>query len=306
MPIANCPICRSPGRARMHTKRAVLARCPRCGLVFLPEQPDREHIRALYGDEYRPPEGRIRGLAGRMFAFAGRRRARRLFRALRKGFSGELRCLDVGCGGGEFLEEMARLGVGCVGTELTEEAARGARARGLDVRVGDLTDLSLEEGSFHLATMWHVLEHTPRPLDELREVRRTLLPGGLLVLAVPNVSSIQSAVAGARWVHLDFPRHLWHFDPETLSRLVMGAGLEVARVRHLCLEQGAFGWLSVLAGLLGLSGLPREFLRGRLKGPARRMAFAASAAACLPAVLLALAEALLKRGGAVELWAVKR
>src|SRR2546430_10461084 len=52
----------------------------------------------------------------------------------------------------------------------------------------------------------------------LRECARRLAPGGLLIANVPNFSSWQSRFAGSKWTHLDVPRHLVHYTPQSMAR----------------------------------------------------------------------------------------
>jgi SAM-dependent methyltransferase len=56
---------------------------------------------------------------------------------------------------------------------------------GQAMRVMDLTDLSLADGSQSLVFCSHVLEHIPDDASAMREMRRVLRPGGFAVIQVP-------------------------------------------------------------------------------------------------------------------------
>ena len=67
--------------------------------------------------------------------------------------------------------------------------------------------------------MWHVLEHLddrlgPSPTCAAR------CPGGRLIVAVPNLSSLQARIGGDRWFHQDIPRHRTHFTEGGLLMLL--------------------------------------------------------------------------------------
>lgn len=136
----------------------------------------------------------------------------------------------------------------------------------------------------------------------------------MLVVAVPNLESLQAAFAGADWFHLDIPRHYWHFGEKGLRRLIERHGLRVARVDHFSFEQNPYGWLQ---SLYNRAGFEFNLLYDVLKNPdsrGRRLRErpwqTAGALALLPvflpaALLLMLVETLLRRGGTLELYAVK-
>ena len=52
------------------------------------------------------------------------------------------------------------------------------------------------------------------------------------MVSVPNNDSLQARLGGEDWLHLDIPRHIYHFAPGSLTRLVEQAGLRVERIGH--------------------------------------------------------------------------
>ncbi len=74
-----------------------------------------------------------------------------------------------------------------------------------------------------------------------------MAPGGRLIVAVPNLASLQARIGGDRWFHQDVPRHRTHFTSAGAVAIVSGAGFEVDRVRHLVIEQNPLGmWQTLL------------------------------------------------------------
>jgi 2-polyprenyl-3-methyl-5-hydroxy-6-metoxy-1,4-benzoquinol methylase len=96
---------------------------------------------------------------------------------------------------------------------------------------GDLSSPELAGLSFELVTMRQSLEHVHDPLEVLRQARGLLVPGGTLMVWVPNIDSLPFRWSGAAWYGLDLPRHLVHFTPSTLRRMVAEAGFQVGRLR---------------------------------------------------------------------------
>ena len=79
--------------------------------------------------------------------------------------------------------------------------------------------------------MWQALEHVHDPLRVLCEAHRLLVPGGKIVVAVPNMDSLPYRWFGRAWQGLDLPRHLTHFSPRTLHKMLQRAGFQVGPVR---------------------------------------------------------------------------
>ncbi|HMB67964.1 MAG TPA: class I SAM-dependent methyltransferase [bacterium] len=235
--------------------------CPRCGLHWLDPRPRPESLpdlyRGYYTHESRAAEqasgktGRLRDaiLASRM-GYLERRPSSAAWRVAGRlaGWIGPIRetvemgvmrlpartrgrLLDVGCGAGRFLLKMRSLGWDVAGVEVDSRAAAIARDRGLDVYEGGLEPGLVPSSSFDVITLNHVIEHVPDPVETIALCRHALRPSGRLVLTTPNTSSWGHRSLGDRWFHLDVPRHLFLFDPETLVACVTRAGLTVRDLR---------------------------------------------------------------------------
>jgi 2-polyprenyl-3-methyl-5-hydroxy-6-metoxy-1,4-benzoquinol methylase len=77
------------------------------------------------------------------------------------------RALDVGCGDGHLLIQLAgdrRASLRLEGVEFSEAAARAAEARGLTVHRGRIEDVSLPEATFDLVIMNQLIEHVADPV----------------------------------------------------------------------------------------------------------------------------------------------
>jgi ubiquinone/menaquinone biosynthesis C-methylase UbiE len=99
--------------------------------------------------------------------------------------------VDIGCGGGALVRDLAGLGAHVVGVEVSEAQlapalARG-RARGARYLVGSAQQLPLKDASVDVAVFMRTLHHVPLPdlTQALREARRVLRPGGAVYVAEP-------------------------------------------------------------------------------------------------------------------------
>lgn len=140
--------------------------------------------------------------------------------------------LDVGCGGGRFLNRMKRRGWQVEGIDFDGQAANRVATRyGITAHVGDLTQCALPADSFDAITLSQTIEHLYNPQATLNECLRLLKPGGLLVMTSPNVESIGAAEFGACWRGWEAPRHLHLFSVGSLRGLAQHSGFAVTEAQ---------------------------------------------------------------------------
>jgi SAM-dependent methyltransferase len=216
--------------------RFAVVECKRCGLRFTNPRPDETGIARFYPPSYgphsKPPRSRFRrslpGVLGRLH--------RRLTDPQQFGlpWQGQGRLLDVGCGNGTFLYRMRQQGWNVVGLDVSEAAVDMVRdVLRLPAIQGTLPHPMIPPQSFDVITMWQSLEHMHRPLEALREAYRVLVPGGRLMVSVPNIESAAYRWFSSSWFGLDLPRHLVHFSPSTLEAIVRAAGFEAIQLHTL-------------------------------------------------------------------------
>jgi SAM-dependent methyltransferase len=251
--------------------------------------PTEAELERAYAGFYRPCSGRFSGPGDAILRYSRSRLASRLDAIAPQG-----PVLDVGAGEGTLVRALRARGRDALGLE--------RHAPTPELRDAEITEI---DGEWAAVVFWHSLEHLREPGRALEHAARLLLPGGLLVVAVPNAASLQARVFGDRWFALDLPRHLVHPTAEALLHRLRSAGLAPDRVSYLRAGQIVFGWLHGLVG--SLPGAPdlydairRPEARQRPLGAARRAAIVAAAIVLLPlAGVAALVEAALGRGGTV-------
>ena len=217
--------------------------------------------------------------------------------------------LEVGAGTGWMLRALRERGWRALGNERSLEAALAARAAaGVPIFVGDLGAVR-PAPALDLVIMFHVLEHLANPLAELRAVARRLRSGGVLVLGLPNIASWQARLSGRHWMHLDVPRHLCHFTPDSIERALAVSGYRMTRIDFRSYEHDPFGWVQSTLDRLGFE---HGLLIKQLTGMKRRSGAFTTLAALVLAVPLgvvglvaALASWRAGAGAVMEVWAVR-
>ncbi len=259
--LRHCPVCLRPHESKSRFSRGewVLRDCPATGLLYLENPPGYVALESEYAFEVTMQQERVRRrqaepLYSRLSAFTKQLRLRLLpkrnkfLRLARKTWHAcarpsEFRVLDVGCGFGNMLEGIAAAfaaeGVRVLpfGVEISKELSRisGERFGPLGGRVinGPATEgiRAFPEGHFHCALLSSYLEHETAPGDVLAALRGRLVPGGHVLIKVPNFASWNRQARGAKWCGFRFPDHVNYFTPQALRRQVEAAGLGVARMK---------------------------------------------------------------------------
>ena len=141
------------------------------------------------------------------------------------------RLLEIGCGPGLLLAHARSQGWDVVGLEPDPRFANYARAHyGFELIEALLPQARAPDGAFDAVLLLHVIEHMPDPLADLREARRLLKPGGMLVVETPRFDSFMFKLLGKRERSLNnWPGHIYFFTVPTLRRLLKIAGFEVVR-----------------------------------------------------------------------------
>jgi len=311
-----CPICSQPdssfflsGRDYLssYTRRFTLVKCAGCGLIRLDPQQEPEDGQALYQpDYYREMKG-ISKILETLFL----NERKRIVEKFKKP-PGAL--LDLGCGTGGFLKVMARGGWKAQGIEKSDKIKKYSTEEN-KIYCADLLDMKFDGGSFDVITLWQVLEHLSDPKKYLAEINRLLKEDGILVVSVPNIGSMQAKFGANKWFHLDVPRHIWHFTPETVSELLRRAGFRVKEIKHFSLEYNSFGWWQSIFNLLGceINFIYKYLKRGAVQkeyATAKRIytilcAVLLSLLFLLFAFILSFIESALLRGGVITVVAEK-
>lgn len=206
-----------------------VVRCT-CGLVFVTPQPPRQVLEHAYEEAYYRPWEKQVVLRSKMWQ-------QRLLR-VETFVSPPGRMLDVGCGTGAFLEVAEERGWDVTGTEFSAYAIKVAEARRFRVLKGEVWEAKLPAEAFDVVTCWHVIEHVADPKRVMEEIYRVLRPGGVLVLATPNVADhiFRAAYIIARRRRPVFYEpderevHLFNFSEQTLRALATTVHFQVVEV----------------------------------------------------------------------------
>lgn len=235
-----------------------IVKCKVCGLGRLEPLPDVKEIDSFYrdvfytdgGQRFRPVMEYLRGL------LAGNRGEK-----LNALFPERGKLMDFGSGASHFGKAMAEKGWEVTNFDPYSSAAGSGFTF---LNTNDQFVLGIPDNTYDVVTLWYVIEHLRNPREAIKEFRRILKPGGVLLLSQQNFASLQARVFGPCWLILDPPRHLFHFSPKNLGLMAEEEHFDLAMIDHSCLEMGPYTILqSLLNVLLGNKNYLFKYLKNK-------------------------------------------
>lgn len=240
-----CLYCESPQRYTEHLRAKdllysreefLIIRCIQCGLLHTHPRITEDKITPYYFAAYGPYQN-----AGRSLSILSLLRkvirarfldgeSREIIRLLRQ--AGAQSILEVGPGSGNLAAILQGNGFRVTTIEMDEHCAAALRAAGVDCKTGTLKSAAsgLEGQLYDAVILRHSFEHLDNPLESLRLLGSWLSSNGFLLMTVPNASSGEAMWFGEYWRGLDLPRHVAHYEPRTLRKVLAKSGFNAATI----------------------------------------------------------------------------
>jgi SAM-dependent methyltransferase len=236
-----CPICddarisvhvSTPDQLQRKPGHFTLERCAACGVIFQNPALTPRGLGFYYRDFY---DGLGGDLMDDIFASTHPLYGSRVASVTATGVA-PARWLDVGCGFAHFSLAARRLlpGARFEGLDQSQAVLDAERRRWIDrAWTQSLADLSQGHERFDVVSLFHYLEHTQDPAADLRAAARLLMPGGRLILEIPNPRCRLGWLLGRWWFPWFQPQHQFLLDETAVRRLLAAAGLEPVSVTYL-------------------------------------------------------------------------
>ncbi len=166
--------------------------------------------------------------------------------------------LDIGCGTGDFLQSCLQDNWNCTGVEPGRQPREIAASKGINT----FEELSQVKEKYQLITLWHVLEHVPDLNQTLNIIHKLLDEKGVLLIAVPNHLSYDAKIYKAHWAGYDVPRHLWHFNQQSMERILQNNHFKLQQILPMKLDAYYVSLLSEAYKGSGILRYIKAFVNG--------------------------------------------
>jgi len=143
--------------------------------------------------------------------------------------------LDYGAGSGNFVDHANRVGYKSIGFEPINKSLNKNITNNMAI---------IKKSKYKFITLWHVLEHTKKPKELLYNIKGLLSKGGKIMIAVPNNGSYDNIYYKKNWAGYDVPRHVFHFNKNSLKGLLSDVKLSVVGSKPLYFDSFYVSMLS--------------------------------------------------------------
>lgn len=201
--------------------------CKSCGFKFTNPRPENSVIGDYYkAEEYVSHSNTTKGVVNKLYHSVRNYTLKQKLKLI-SSYVSRGTMLDYGCGTGMFLNVCKNDGWETYGMEPDDNARKMSIEKGLDVFSDkDMLSDRIADKKFNAITLWHVLEHVTDMEATLSFFKSKLNNDGVLIIAVPNHVSYDAQYYKEFWAAYDVPRHLHHFDINSMTSLVEKAGFK--------------------------------------------------------------------------------
>jgi predicted SAM-dependent methyltransferase len=247
--ISNCPVCKGVHFEHFITCKDYtvsqesfnIVSCKACNFKFTNPRPSDSEIGKYYkSEDYVSHSDTRKGLINRLY-HAVRTRTLKQKLGLISQYVSRGTILDYGCGTGMFLKTCANAGWKSYGFEPDPDAKKLAEVKGLSVATSKQT---LGENKYDIISLWHVLEHITDLDETLQFFSKNISDNGRLIIAVPNYTSADAKHYKEFWAGYDVPRHIYHFEINTLRKLLGSFGFVLQETKPMVFDSYYVSMLS--------------------------------------------------------------
>lgn len=212
-----------------------ITQCTQCGLLFTNPRPLKQNLNYYYkSDQYISHTDKSNNIINSIYRIARKYTLSSKVKLVSR-LSDKKNILDFGCGTGDFLLACKTAKWEINGFEPDNAARQTAQNKTEITLLSDIHQLKNLTNT-PIVTLWHVLEHIPNLNETIATLKDILSKKGQLVIAVPNHKSYDASYYKEFWAAYDVPRHLYHFDRNTMEILMHKHSLKINTIIPMKLD----------------------------------------------------------------------
>lgn len=197
-----------------------IEKCNNCGMIYTNPRPYEKEIKYYYiSDNYISHNHGKNDIISKIYELIRNKSIKRKHLIINKYFQ-QGNILDIGCGIGLFLNYFRKKRWNSFGVEPNEKAREIAKNNYNIPIFEKLEEIENKDNKYEVITMWHSLEHIYRIDETLKKIVSLLAKDGILVIAIPNNQAYDSVKYKEKWAAWDVPRHIYHFNNQTITALL--------------------------------------------------------------------------------------
>ena len=141
------------------------------------------------------------------------------------------RLLEIGSGMGHLVAQLED-SFETVGIDLNHWAVKQSKevVDKTDLQTASAEELPFADNSFDVIIIKHIVEHLPNPEKAIAEIGRVTAPGGVLILATPNLDSLLKPWKGEKWIGYQDPTHISLHPPAAWLNWIEKSGFSLMRI----------------------------------------------------------------------------
>ena len=220
--MTSCPVCGYLSREFVDLGTRHIFKCvnKKCLLKFVDRIPSRAELETLYKDLYFGESPFYSSTSDAFFC--------QIIKLMHKEvipLTGK-KILDYGCGQGTFLISARKEGLSADGLD-PHLSEKNKLSMGSGGRIYSNIEEIVRDGTrYELVFMSEVIEHLPRPWEDLAQIRKVMSKNGLICIFTPDSDCLRASFLKNRWENYLNPTHIFFFNESSLRSLMHKAGFE--------------------------------------------------------------------------------
>jgi len=229
--LRSCPVCQDVSKEKyLFTKNGSRhIYCTNCRFIFTKNALDPEHLRSYYAN-LPHLQGVFAENESVFYTTIYRKGLLSILENLVKDDLYLPSLLDIGCSTGFFLDVAKDHKLDCAeGVEINIEDRSYAQSKGHTV----YESLQHVKRLYNVITLWDVFEHIENPFEFISQVKKCLLPYGLLFIQIPTCDSLAARILRSDCNMFDGIEHLNLYSSYALGKIAAKANLEIVSLESV-------------------------------------------------------------------------